>query len=219
MESVKESTRSWLQEQLTVDFQIEKHSYAHQDEVYVIQTPQKRVFLKLASNLESERRNLIKIAPYLTVPLVLGFGRIENRDHLLLSQVPGSNLAEFIGIWSNEDIVKEFARAIRVFHELDSHALFPNMNIGDFVVIHGDMALPNIMCQTPGEAGYIDLGQMYLGRRDADLADAIWSLQRNIGPEYGDLFLKEYGNVIMTEKIEKALQFRHSIENNADLIK
>lgn len=219
MELITKSTKDWLKEQLAVDFQIEKHSYSHQDEVYVIQTLRERVFLKILSNLESERRNLIKVGPYLTVPIVLAYNRIEDKDHLLLSQVPGKNLAEFIGTWSNEEIVKEFARAVRVFHELDPHALFPNKNADDLVVLHGDMALSNIMCQTPGKAGYIDLGQMYLGRRDADLADAIWSLQRNISPEYGELFLKEYGNVVMTEKIEKALQFRYSIENNADLIK
>jgi aminoglycoside phosphotransferase len=218
MESVNLATRSWLEEQLAVSFQIEKHSYSHQDEVYVIQTPRKRVFLKISSNLESERRNLIKVGPYLNVPLVLAFKRVENKDHLLLSEVPGNNLAEFIGVWSNEEIVKEFARAVRVFHQLDPHVLFPNKNADDLVVLHGDMALPNIMCQTPGKAGYIDLGQMYLGKRDADLADAIWSLQRNLGPEYGELFLKEYGNVVMTEKIEKALQFRYSIENDTELV-
>jgi aminoglycoside phosphotransferase len=219
MEIISKLTRGWLEAQLSVDFQIEKHSYAHQDEVYIVQTPRKRVFLKISPNLESERRNLVTVRPYLDVPLVLAFKRIENKDHLLLGQVPGSNLAEFIGIWSNEEVVKEFARAVRVFHELDPRALFPNKNVDDLVVLHGDMALSNIICQIPGQAGYIDLGQMYLGKRDADLADAIWSLQRNISPEYGELFLKEYGNVTMTEKIEKALQFRYSIENNVDPIK
>jgi aminoglycoside phosphotransferase len=214
METISRSAISWLNEQLEAEYTIEKHSYSHQDDVYVIQMLHKKVFLKISSHLETERRCLIAVAPYLHVPSVLAFTRIDDKDHLLLGEVPGRNLVEYIGEWSNESIVKEFARAIRVFHELDPGKIFPGKNTEGFVVLHGDMALPNIISATQGEASYIDLGQMHLGKRDTDLADAIWSLQRNIGPEYGESFLKEYGNVTMTEKIEKALQFRYSLENN-----
>ncbi len=50
---------------------------------------------------------------------------------------------------------------------------------------------------------------MAFGLPELDVVDAIWSLQRNIGPDYGELFLKEYGPVVRTPKIEEMLKFRH----------
>jgi aminoglycoside phosphotransferase len=210
METVPQSTRDWLAKQLTADFQIEKHSYSHQDDVYKIQTPEKNAYLKIASTLEAERENILKTQPYLQVPEVLAFSRLLGKDHLLMSEVPGRNLAELVGEWENSVIVQEFAKAVRQFHSLEVSTIFPNNTTPGLVVLHGDMSLPNIICTTPGSISYIDLGQMAVGSLDIDLADAIWSLQRNLGPEYGELFLKEYGDVVMTEKLDKALHFRYS---------
>lgn len=94
-------------------------------------------------------------------------------------------------------------------HQLDASKVFPDGKTAGTVVLHGDMSLPNIICTESGAVSYIDLGQLSTGAPDADLADAIWSLQRNLGPGYGELFLKEYGDVIMTEKLDKALKFRY----------
>ena len=75
------------------------------------------------------------------------------------------------------------------------------------------MALPNIIISESQEIGYIDFGQMTFGPPELDLADAIWSLQRNIGPDYGELFLEKYGPVTMTPKLKKALAYRHPAAN------
>lgn len=56
---------------------------------------------------------------------------------------------------------------------------------------------------------YIDLGQLSIGAPDSDLADAIWSLQRNLGTGQGEAFLKAYGDVTMTEQVKRALKFRY----------
>lgn len=209
MEAINQRTRDWLTRQLGADFTLEKHTYSHQDEVYKIQTPQQNVYLKIALDLEAERNNIIKTAPYLQVPKVLSFCRLRDTDHMLLGEVPGKNLAELVGEWDKIAIVKEFARATKKFHELDVHLLFPDQAAPGLVVLHGDMSLPNILCTAPSQASYIDLGQMHVGSLDTDLADALWSLQRNMGSDYGQLFLNEYGNVTMTEKLTQALAYRH----------
>lgn len=210
MELIAQSTRDWLSDQLAVDFQMEKHNYSNQDDVYKIQTSEKNFYLKIAPTLIAERDNLLKTKAYLHVPDVIGFSRIVAKDHLLISEVPGKNLAELVGEWEDIAIACEFARAVRNFHALDVGELFPGNKSQGSVVLHGDMSLPNITCTKPGSVSYIDLGQISVGSPDVDLADALWSLQRNISPDYGELFLKEYGDVVITEKLDEALKFRHS---------
>ncbi|HEY8999512.1 MAG TPA: phosphotransferase [Candidatus Saccharimonadales bacterium] len=209
MNDIDAATRAWLQSTIGPDFEIEKHAYSHQDDVYKIQTPAERYYLKIAPSLRTERDNLLRLRPHATVPDVLGFTRINGRDHLLMSELHGRNLAELAGELGNEMIVKEFARAIKMFHALDAHILFPARAKPGLVVLHGDMAMPNVLRGADGELGFIDLAQMSVGLMDVDLADAIWSLQRNIGPGYGELLLREYGGVAITPKLEAALQFKH----------
>ena len=43
-----------------------------------------------------------------------------------------------------------------------------------------------------------------IGTPELDLADSIWSLQRNLGPTYGEQFLQAYGPVTMTPKMKAA---------------
>lgn len=210
MEVITQPTKDWLSGLLAISFEVEKHDYSHQDEVYKIKTSDSNFYLKISPTLQSERDNLIKMQPYLRVPNVIGFTKIADKDHLLLSEVPGKNLSELVSVWENTAIVREFAAATKYFHSLDVNMLFSGDYDSAAVVLHGDMSLPNILCTEPGVVSYIDLGQMSVGSPDVDLADAIWSLQRNISPDYGELFLKEYGNFVMTEKIDKALRFRYT---------
>lgn len=200
----------WLSEELPVGFQLEKHSYSHQDEVYEIKTPENIFYLKINASLEAERDNLLKLQPFVRVPAVISFRRVEGKDHLLITEVPGKNLAELVGQWTNEAIVKEFAQAVRTFHAIDVVSVFPEKNESGLVVLHGDMSLPNVICTQPGSVSYIDVGQVSVGSPDIDLADVLWSLQRNMGPGYGESFLEEYGNITMTATLEAALKYRHT---------
>lgn len=64
------------------------------------------------------------------------------------------NLAEWVGEWNPRTIVHEFARAVKKFHEIDTTALFPNNKTSGLIALHGDMALPNIICAEPGTYSY-----------------------------------------------------------------
>jgi len=209
MDVTTEKTKHWLLEVLGVDFDAHKHNYSHQDIVFEIQTKTELFFLKIAANLQPECDNLRRVAPFLNVPVVISFRTFDSLDHLLISGIPGKNLAQLVGEKPDVIIVQKFARAVKTLHALDVNLVFPGKAAPGLVVLHGDMALPNIMCRDAGPFSYIDLGQMTVGSADIDLADAIWSLQRNLGPGFGELFLDEYGATPRTAKIEKALQFRH----------
>lgn len=201
--------KSWLSAVLAQPFKATKHVHSHQDEVYRIETPHAVYYLKIATTLTAERDNLKKLAPILRVPEVIDFHKSkEGHDYLLISELPGKNLVELIREWPDAEIVDTFAKAVRQLHDLDVTVVFPEAAAHD-VLLHGDMALPNIIISEQKRIGYIDFGQLSFGTPELDLADSIWSLQRNLGPVYGEQFLQAYGSVAMTPKIKKALAFRY----------
>lgn len=201
--------KHWLSEVLDVPFKTTKHVHSHQDEVYRIETRSVNYYIKISRLLRDEYDNLKKLDGILRVPKVIAFHGAGENDYLLISELPGKNLVELIDELPELTIVEKFADAIRQLHSIDATKVFPEASKKD-VLLHGDMALPNIIVTDAGEFGYIDFGQLSFGTPELDLADAIWSLQRNIGPAYGELFLRQYGPVVITPKIQEALNYRHT---------
>jgi len=208
MDSLDPKAKKWLSEVIAESYEATKHVHSHQDEVYKIETPSTHYYFKISATLKAEHENLKKLETILNVPKVIKFRESDDSDYLLISELPGKNLVQFIGECPELEIVDIFAEATRQLHGLDATKVFPEASSTD-VLLHGDMALPNIIISEQQQIGYIDLGQLAFGPPDSDLADAIWSLQRNIGPDYGEIFLEKYGKVIVTPKIKKALKFRY----------
>ncbi len=202
----------WLSDILAMPFTATKHIHSHQDAVYKIETGSTNYYLKISASLRSEHENLKKLATVLDVPKVIDLYESENDDYLLISEIPGKNLVELIGEWTELEIVSTFAEAVRKLHSLQTTTIFSEAKSND-VLLHGDMALPNIIISGQ-QISYIDFGQLTFGSPELDLADALWSLQRNISPDYGELFLEKYGPVVMTPEIEKALKFRYQPSDN-----
>lgn len=62
------------------------------------------------------------------------------------------------------------------------------------VVCHGDACAPNTLLNDDGSpAGHVDLGDLGVGDRWADLAVATWSTEWNYGAGWTDLLLDAYG--------------------------
>lgn len=202
------NANNWLSNVLAMPFKATKHVHSNQDDVYRIETQLANYYLKISRSLKAERDNLKKLGTILNVPKVIDFYDAEENDYLLISELPGKNLVELIEELPELTIVEKFADAVRQLHSLNVTKVFPEASPKD-VLLHGDMALPNIIVADEGDIGYIDFGQLSFGSPELDLADAIWSLQRNLGPAYGELFLKKYGPVALTPKIEEALNYRH----------
>lgn len=200
--------KQWLSEALGAPFKATKHIHSHQDEVFKIEAPGIHYYLKISPDLKAERDNLKKLAGLLHVPEVIGFYESAGQDYLLISELSGKNLVELMGEWPELKIADTFAAAVRQLHGVDAAIVFPQAASGD-VLLHGDMALPNVIVSAQQRIGYIDFGQLAFGSPELDLADALWSLQRNLGPGYGERFLEKYGPVSMTPKVEQALKFRH----------
>lgn len=62
------------------------------------------------------------------------------------------------------------------------------------VVCHGDACAPNTLLDAGGRCtGHVDLGELGVADRWADLAVATWSLDWNFGPGWQQTFLAAYG--------------------------
>ena len=206
MDILDSKSIQWLSSIIIDNFQLEKPAYSDQSEVFKIISLNANYYLKIGSSLETERSNTIKLGPFIAVPEVVAFKNIDKRDHLLLTEVAGKNLCEFINEWTPAYITKKFAQTVKEFHSLDPYKLFLNARPNS-ILLHGDMSLPNVIFTQDGLSGIIDLGHLSTGSADLDITDALWSLQRNLGSGYGELFLEEYGGVEITPRIDEALRF------------
>jgi len=87
---------------------------------------------------------------------------------------------------SYSDLQKRFQRLVETRPE------------GDLVFLHGDPCLPSFLVGDGQNGqilitGTIDVGSACVGERGVDLALASWSVGYNLGTDYVDLFVEEYG--------------------------
>ncbi|HEY3982098.1 MAG TPA: phosphotransferase [Streptosporangiaceae bacterium] len=65
--------------------------------------------------------------------------------------------------------------------------------IDELVVCHGDSCAPNTLIGDDGRSGHVDLGELGVADRRADLAVATWSTTWNYGPGREIPLLDAYG--------------------------
>jgi aminoglycoside phosphotransferase len=63
----------------------------------------------------------------------------------------------------------------------------------DPVITHGDYCVPNLVFDGDRLSGFVDVAALGVADRWRDLAVATWSIERNLGPGWEDLFLSIYG--------------------------
>lgn len=170
----------------------------NQSLVYELTGNSERWFLKIdGRGLMSEAERLRWLNGKLPVPNVVGHvADSSGQEALLLTALPGTDLAHLSERWSSQLVIAKLSTALRQVHALDP-AEWPFNNEArqsGQVLVHGDACLPNFLFDedaTP--SGYIDVGGMRLGDPMVDLSAAVWSLDFNLGPGHGLAFLREYG--------------------------
>ncbi|MGD0700672.1 MAG: phosphotransferase [Trebonia sp.] len=162
--------------------------------VFEIASDDARWFLKIGGHLAAECARLRWLQGRLPVPELVAFGPVGDQEALLMSAVPGTNLAALAKRLSPVKIVEMLASALRAFHSVNPGGCPFEAYLPGESLVHGDACLPNFMGREDGTLnGYIDLGEMGVGDVEADLAAAVWSLQYNLGPGLGERFLRAYG--------------------------
>lgn len=147
------------------------------------------------------------------VPEVLEFARDDDGQVLITRGMPGTGAA--VGVWPERpaDAVRAIAEGYRALHDRipsaacpfrvpwvpDDHPPFD----GGAVVVHGDACAPNTLIDADGRfAGHVDLGDLGVGDRWADLAITTLSLEWNYGPGWEAAFYEAYGIEPDEERID-----------------
>jgi aminoglycoside phosphotransferase len=168
--------------------------------VFEVESGDVRWFLKIGDRLARECAVLGWLQGRLPVPRVVAFDQIGAVDALLMTAVPGTNLAARAKSRPPAAIVEMLASALRAFHSVNARDCPFEAYIPGESLVHGDACLPNIIVGDDGSTGYIGLGDTGAGDVEVDLSAAVWSLQDNLGPGLGRAFLTAYGRPDATER-------------------
>lgn len=180
-----------------------------------------REFVKVAPphpsiDLRAEADRLSWAAPYLTVPTVLGLGHDGTTDWLHTTGVPGRSAVEPYWVERPQQAVAAVGAGLRMLHDrLPADRCPYSWSVADrlarvrpakrreladpppvdrFVVCHGDACAPNTLIDDDGRcSGHVDLGELGVADRWADLAVATLSLGWNYPGDWEDDFFAAYG--------------------------
>jgi len=155
--------------------------------------------LRWAHALEAEIHRLGWAAAYLTVPRVLGAGE----GWLHTAGLAGSSAVAPQWMCDPRTATRAIGVGLRLMHDtlpVDDCPFGPPSWVTDqpdvdrSVVCHGDACAPNTLIDDEGRpCGHVDLGELGVADRWADLAVAEWSLRYNYGGDWRDEFFDAYG--------------------------
>lgn len=94
---------------------------------------------------------------------------------------------EVIGLWSEAEHMRWLEGKLDIW--LDLHR--PSGE--DLVFLHGDYCLPNVLVEDGALTGFVDWEYAGAGDRWIDIVACAQSVQRNLGAELSEVFLKAYG--------------------------
>lgn len=185
----------WAFDRLNVPSPVAKKARSgDRSTVFEIVSGDARWFLKIGDHLAAECDRLQWLQGRLPAPEVVAFEPVDDREALLMSGVPGTNLAVLAKRLSPDEIVEMLASALRAFHSVSANDCPFKAYLPGETLVHGDACLPNFMCRDEGRVnGYIDLGEMGVGDIEVDLSAAVWSLEYNLRADHGVQFLRAYG--------------------------
>ncbi len=158
-------------------------------------------------DLGREEQRLRWAGNYLVVPSIIEYAEAGEDAWLLTEGIDAVSAVDPRWHKEPETAVRAIAIGLRTLHDTlpvsqcpfgDSwprdRALAPGPS--DLVVCHGDACMPNTLITTDGYfAGHVDLGQLGVCDRWADLAIATMSIgwDVNLGRNYDELFFATYG--------------------------
>jgi len=162
-------------------------------------------------DLDRERDALGWLAGHHPVPEVLDHGADDHQQWLLTAPLPGEHAVGDRWRARRSEAITAIAVGLRAVHALsvdivpadrvgESWAartpagLGPRPALSDPVVVHGDACAPNTLVDDAGHwVGHVDLGDLTVGDRWADLAVASLSLDGNFGEGHQPEFFAAYG--------------------------
>lgn len=171
-------------------------------------------------DLDRERVRLEWLAPRHPAPRVVEHGGDEVAQWLVTEALPGGHAVGDTWRARRPEAIAAIAFGLRTLHEVATDdvpsawlseswvnrspaSLGPRPPIDDPVLVHGDACAPNTLIDDEGRwTGHVDLGDLTVGDRWADLAVASMSLDWNFGEGHQDEFFAAYGVTPDRERID-----------------
>jgi kanamycin kinase len=170
-------------------------------------------------DLGREVERLRWVAPFATVPAVLDHGSDADGAWLVTAALPGESAVSERWLAEPARAVAAIGEGLRRLHDaapVDGcpfrepvvpwltpeqrasaavQAALADAPPPDLLVVcHGDACSPNTLLDADGRwAGHVDLGDLGVADRWADLAIATWSTEWNYGPGWDGVLLAAYG--------------------------
>lgn len=171
-------------------------------------------------DLDRERDRLAWISVRHPAPRVIESGSTDDAQWLLTAAVRGGPAAGDQWRARRPEAIAAIATGLRAMHALpidDLPAIWteeswvgrripslgPPPPVAHLVVVHGDACAPNTLIDADGSwSGHVDLGDLAVGDRWADLAVASLSLDWNYGEGHQDELFDAYGIEPDTTRID-----------------
>ncbi len=162
-------------------------------------------------DLERERVRLNWLAGRHPVPSVLDHGADAEAQWTLTAALPGGHAVGDPWRERSAEAIAAIAEGLRRLHAIpiddvppewaasswvrrEPPQLGPRPPLDDSVLVHGDACAPNTLIDSVGQwTGHVDLGDLAVGDRWADLAVASMSLDWNFGEGHQNEFFTAYG--------------------------
>lgn len=160
-------------------------------------------------DLDREAGRMRWLAGRFPAPRVIDSGEDADAQWILTASLPGESAVTAHWRADPERAVPAIARGLRGLHALPLDdvppgweswvtrtppTLGPRPALDDPVLVHGDACSPNTLLDPLGHfAGIVDVGDLAVGDRWADLAVASMSLAWNYGPGWDALLYETYG--------------------------
>lgn len=185
-------------------------------------------------DLEDERLRLQWAIKWHSVPKILAHGANSDGQWMVTEAMPGDGAVTQRWIKRPLEAARAIGRGLRLLHDALPVTECPfdwsvESRVGHrvsaekigmppvdrLVVCHGDPCSPNTIIAPDGSpAGHVDLGQLGVADRWADLAVASTNLDYNYGAGWEDAFFEAYG----IEPDEERITFYRFLWDNEDTI-
>lgn len=160
-------------------------------------------------DLEPERHRMAWLAERHPAPRVVDFGSDDHAQWLVTDALAGEHAVGDRWRARRSEAIEAIATGLRALHAVaiddfpadwtswvqrTRNELGERPAVDGPVLVHGDACAPNTLISMAGEwVGHVDLGDLTVGDRWADLAIASISLDWNFGEGHQDEFFDRYG--------------------------
>ncbi|MET0813064.1 MAG: aminoglycoside 3'-phosphotransferase [Microbacterium sp.] len=174
-------------------------------------------------DLSRERDRLVWLEGRHPAPRVVSYGADDDAEWLVTAAITGDHAVGDTWRARRSEAIAAIARGLRAIHAVpvddeargwDSWVVRTPPSIGERpaitepVLVHGDACAPNTLISADGEwVGNVDVGDLAVGDRWADLAVASMSLDWNFGEGHQDEFFAAYG----VERDEERIRYYRAL--------